>query len=53
MIMAAKFANECKIKGYDSVYMAIFYVFRVKLITLDKELIERSKKFIMCSDPEK
>jgi predicted nucleic acid-binding protein len=49
--MVAKFMDECKIKGYDSVYVAISYVFHVKLITLDKELIKRSKKFIIYSDP--
>lgn len=50
--LAAQFAAHYKIRGYDSVYMAISYIFGVKLITLDTEQIERSKKMISSSTPE-
>jgi predicted nucleic acid-binding protein len=41
--LSAKFAAYYKIRDYDSVYVAVSYIFGVKLITLDTEQIERSK----------
>jgi predicted nucleic acid-binding protein len=35
---------KCKIKGSDSLYVAICKLFKLKLITLDKEQKERASK---------
>lgn len=50
--LSAKFAAYYKIRGYDSVYVTVSYIFGVKLITLDIEQIERSKNLIDSSAPE-
>ncbi|MFQ6088646.1 MAG: type II toxin-antitoxin system VapC family toxin [Candidatus Methanofastidiosia archaeon] len=50
--LATKFAAERKLKGVDSVYVAISYIFNVKLITLDKEQKEKSKDLIDVLTPE-
>ena len=50
--LSAKFAAYYKIRGYDSVYVAVSHIFGVKLITLDTEQIERSKDLINSSVPE-
>ncbi|KYK35255.1 MAG: type II toxin-antitoxin system VapC family toxin [Theionarchaea archaeon] len=50
--LSAKFAAYYKIRGYDSVYVAVSHIFGVKLITLDTEQIERSEDLINSSTPE-
>lgn len=50
--LSAKFAAYYKIRGFDSVYVAVSYIFGVKLITLDTEQIEKSKDLIRSSAPE-
>lgn len=50
--LSAKFAAYYKIRGYDSVYVTVSYIFGLKLITLDVEQIERSKDLIDSSTPE-
>ena len=50
--LSAKFAAYYKIRGYDSVYVAVSYIFGLKLITLDTEQIEKSKTLIKSSVPD-
>lgn len=48
---AAKIAAERKIKSSDAIYVAITYMFKVKLITLDKEQKEKSEDLIRVLTP--
>jgi len=51
-IFASEIAAKCKIKGADSVYVAVASRFNVRLITLDDEQRKRSMKIIDVLTPE-
>jgi predicted nucleic acid-binding protein len=43
---------QLKIKGSDSVYVAIAYRYNLKLITNDEQQMERGRKIIPAFTPE-
>jgi len=49
--MAVKFAAENKLRGCDAVYVAVASLFKVKLITLDSQQLERSKGVVEACTP--
>ncbi len=50
--LASDIAMQLKIKGSDSVYVAIAYRYNLKLITNDAQQMECGKKIISASTPE-
>ncbi len=49
--LSAKIAAERRIKGSDSIYVAVAYATKAKLITLDEEQKEKSKDLIQALTP--
>ena len=49
--LASRFAAENRLRGCDAVYVAIAYLFNVKLITLDGQQKERSLSVIEAISP--
>lgn len=50
--LAVKFAAENKLRGCDAVYVAVASLFKVKLITLDSQQLERSKGVVEACTPQ-
>lgn len=49
--LASKIAAERKLKGSDSIYIAVAYTTKAKLITLDEDQKEKSKDLIQALTP--
>ena len=49
--LAAKLAAEKKLRGVDSVYVAVAAVFNIKLITLDEQQKDKSKSLVEVLTP--
>jgi predicted nucleic acid-binding protein len=49
---ASKLAAECRLRGCDAIYVAVASLFRAKLISLDKQQMERSLKCIKTATPQ-
>lgn len=51
-LFASNIAAKYKLRGSDSVYVAVSKLFEVKLVTLDKEQREKAVKVIEVKTPE-
>ena len=49
--LASKFAAEYRLRGCDAIYVSTAFIFNVKLISLDKQQIERASKCIDVLTP--
>jgi predicted nucleic acid-binding protein len=49
---ASKLAAEYKLRGCDAIYVAVAFIFRAKLISLDKQQIERAVEYIEAATPQ-
>ncbi len=49
---ASRLAGEHRLRGCDAIYVAVASLFRAKLITLDRQQIERASNCIETSTPE-
>jgi predicted nucleic acid-binding protein len=49
--LAAWIISKTGLKGSDSIYVALAFDYNLELITLDKEQLEKSKKFIRVKRP--
>ena len=50
---ASHLAAEYRLRGCDAIYVAVAFLFRAKLISLDKQQIERAVACIEASTPQK
>ncbi len=49
---ASQLAAEYKLRGCDAIYVAVAFIFRAKLISLDKQQIERAVEYIEAATPQ-
>jgi len=49
---ASQLAAEYRLRGCDAIYVAVAFLFRAKLISLDKQQIERAVAYIEAATPQ-